>query len=116
MTHKAVKIANLLIDRYINIGVIDLFILKPFKEELLFELLNKYDCVITLEEGFINKGGLDSLVSGVLDRQNSNLRLKRMGFEDAYVFDMGSREHLHKLNHLDEESIIKVIKDFLQEL
>ena len=116
MTHKAVKIANLLIDRYINIGVIDFFMLKPFKEELLFELLNKYDCVITLEEGFINKGGLDSLVSGVLDRQNSNLRLKRMGFEDAYVFDMGSREHLHKLNHLDEESIIKVIKDFLQEL
>ena len=69
MTHKAVKIANLLIDRYINIGVIDFFMLKPFKEELLFELLNKYDCVITLEEAFINKGGLDSLVSGVLDRQ-----------------------------------------------
>ena len=113
MTHKAVRIANFLMDRHINIGVIDFFVLKPFDEELLFKLLNEYHGVITLEEAFINKGGLDSLVSGVLDRKDCNLRLRRMGFEDAYVFDMGSREHLHKLNNLDEESVIKVIKDLL---
>jgi len=113
MTHKAVRIANFLMDRHINIGVIDFFVLKPFDEELLFKLLNEYHGVITLEEAFINKGGLDSLVSGVLDRKDCNVRLRRMGFEDAYVFDMGSREHLHKLNNLDEESIIKVIKDLL---
>lgn len=113
MTHKAVRIANFLMERHINIGVIDFFVLKPFKEELLFKLLNQYHGVITLEEAFINKGGLDSLVSGVLDRKDCNLRLRRIGFEDAYVFDMGSREHLHKLNNLDEESIIKVIKDLL---
>lgn len=113
MTHKAVRIANFLADRHVNIGVIDFFVLKPFNEELLFKLLNQYRGVITLEEAFINKGGLDSLVSSVLDRRNSYLRVKRMGFEDAYVFDMGSRDHLHKLNNLDEESIIKFIEDFL---
>jgi hypothetical protein len=36
--------------------------------------------------------------------------MERIGFEDAYVFDMGSREHLHKLNHLDEESIIQSVE------
>ena len=110
MTHKAIKIANLLKDKNISIGVIDFFILKPFNEDLLFNTVNEYKYLITIEEAFINKGGLDSLVAGVVDRRNSKMRLKRLGFKDAHVFDMGSREHLHKLNHLDEESIIKVIE------
>jgi transketolase len=112
MTHKAIDIANLLKDKNIDIGVIDMFMLKPFNEDLFFESLSQYRNVITIEEAFINKGGLDSLVAGVMDRRNSKMRLKRLGFEDAYVFDMGSREHLHKINHLDRESIIKSIEEF----
>ena len=111
MTHKAIKIVDLLKDKNRNIGVIDIFVLKPFDEDLFFRSLSQYDYVITLEEAFINKGGLDSLVASIIDRRDSKKRLKRMGFKDAYVFDMGSREHLHKLNNLDEESIIKVIEE-----
>jgi len=110
MTHKAIKVAHLLKDSPTKIGVIDIFMLKPLNEPLFLEVLNQYDWVITLEEAYINKGGLDSLVASVIGRKNSKVRLKRMGFEDAYVFDMGSREHLHQLNHLDEESIIKTIE------
>jgi transketolase len=111
MTHKAIDIADLLKDKNMDIGVIDMFMLKPFNEDLFFESLSQYSYAITLEEAFINKGGLDSLVAGVMDRRNSKMRLKRLGFEDAYVFDMGSREHLHKINHLDEESIVKIIEE-----
>jgi transketolase len=111
MTHKAIDIADLLTDKNIDIGVIDIFMLKPFNEDLFFESLSQYSYAITLEEAFINKGGLDSLVASVMDRRNSKMRLKRLGFEDAYVFDMGSREHLHKINHLDEKSIIKIIEE-----
>ena len=111
MTHKAIKIADLLKDKNISIGVIDIFILKPFNEDLFFKAINEYKYIITLEEAFINKGGLDSLIAGAVDRRNSKMRLKRLGFKDAYVFDMGSREHLHKLNNLDEESIIRVIEE-----
>lgn len=110
MTHKAIKVADLLTHKNISIGVIDIFVLKPFNEDLFLRSLSKYDYVITLEEAFINKGGLDSLVASIIDKRNSKKRLKRMGFKDAYVFDMGSREHLHKLNNLDEESIIKIIE------
>ncbi len=110
MTHSALKAANLLRDKRLSVGVIDLFMLKPLDEERLFETMSGYEQVITLEEAFINKGGLDSLVANILTRNGSNVRLKRMGFEDAHVFDMGSREHLHKLNHLDVESILQTIK------
>lgn len=112
MSHKALRVASLLNKHKIEVGVIDVFFLKPLNEGLLSKTLNPYDYVITLEEAFINKGGLDSLVASILTRRNSKFRIKRMGFEDAYVFDMGSREHLHKLNHLDEESIIKSIEEF----
>jgi transketolase len=111
MTHKAIKVAHLLKDSPTKIGVIDIFVLKPLNEASFVEALNQYDWAITLEEAFINKGGLDSLVASMIGRKNSKVGLKRMGFEDAYVFDMGSREHLHRLNHLDEESIIKTIEE-----
>jgi transketolase len=115
MTHRAVKVANMLAEDNIDVGVIDAFLLKPMDEDEFFETVNRYKSVITLEEAFINKGGLDSLVSCVMDSKNSNIKLKRMGFKDAYVFEIGSRDYLHKLNNLDEESIIKIIKEILKE-
>jgi transketolase len=110
MTHKALSVANRLRIKGVSIGVIDLFMLKPLNEERLFETISGYEQVITLEEAFINKGGLDSLIANILTRNHSKIRMERIGFEDAYVFDMGSREHLHKLNHLDEESIIQSVE------
>ena len=112
MTHKALRVANLLNGHQIRVGVIDLFMLKPLNEKLFSESISQYDYVITLEEAFINKGGLDSLVTNILTRRNSKFRIKRMGFEDTYIFDMGSREHLHKLNRLDEKSIVKNIEEW----
>lgn len=115
MTHRAVNVANMLAEDDISVGVIDAFLLKPVNEDFLFKSIKKYKYIITLEEAFINKGGLDSLVSCVVDSNNSNIKLKRMGFKDAYVFDIGSRDYLHKINNLDEESIIKIIKEILKE-
>lgn len=104
--HRALKVAA----KVPGIGVIDVFILKPLDEKLLFETLKKYDSVITIEEGFLNKGGLDTLVSNILRFNQSDINLKSLGFNDKYVFELGDRDYLHGLNNLDEESIIKVIK------
>ena len=115
MTHKALKIRELLIKENINIGVIDTFLLKPFSEDKFFKALGRYKLVVTLEEGFINNGGLDGLAAAILDKRDSQIRLKRLGFDDTYTFDIGDRQHLHKLNNLDEESIIKNIKGMLRQ-
>ena len=115
MTHKALNVAKKVAENNISIGVIDVYILKPFNEDFFFEKIKKYSQVVTIEEAFINKGGLDGLISKILNNKNSRIQLTRMGFEDAYVFDIGSREYLHKLNNLDEESINKIIKELIQE-
>jgi len=107
LTHRALKAAQELP----GVGVIDVFILKPVDEKLLFETFEKYEYVITIEEAFLNNGGLDSLISKILRANQSDIKLKGLGFNDKYVFDLGDRDYLHKLNNLDEESIIKTVKE-----
>lgn len=113
MTGKAIMAAQSFKGK--NIGVFDIFMLKPFNELKFLKALKKYKYVITIEEGFINKGGLDSLISGAIENSGLNIKIKRMGFKDNYVFKVGSREYLHGLYNLDCPAIIKNIESFLRE-
>ncbi|RMH54804.1 MAG: transketolase [Candidatus Hydrogenedentota bacterium] len=113
MTHRALAACESLKSEIIDVGVIDVFLLKPFDEGKLFETLERYDGIVTLEEGFVNKGGLDGLISSLLEKNGSRKSLAALGFKDAYTFDVGNREYLHRLNQLDEESILRTIKSML---
>lgn len=110
MTHSALEVAKRLLAENAKIGVVDVFILKPTDKELLFNCIKRYKHVITIEESFINNGGLDCLLSNIITDRNAGIRLHRMGINDKYIFDIGSREYLHKLNDINVESIIKKIK------
>ncbi len=113
MTHKALNAAKRLQEDDINVGVLDMIILKPVNEELLSDSLKNYKYIITIEEGFINKGGLDSLILNIINKYQLNIQLKNLGFDDKYVFGLGGRSHLHEINNLDEESIIEIVKEYL---
>lgn len=114
MTHTALKAAEKLISDGMKIGVIDVFVIKPINASLFFQVLSKYKHIVTLEEAFINKGGLDSLVMSIMNEKGASLKLTNKGFKDSYVFDIGSREYLHRLNRIDAESIAEDIKDLLK--
>lgn len=113
-THTALKIADNLEKEGVRIGVVDVFMLKPFNLNLFYEKIKRFKHILTLEEGFIDKGGLDSLVSVVLGNRNRSIQLIRLGFKDSYVFDLGDRNYLHKVQALDEETIYKRIKKILR--
>jgi len=115
MTHKAIKIAEKLNKCGIDIGVIDLFLLGDFDKTRLVNAVKKYKQIITLEEAFINKGGVDSFILSILDENDLKINLHRIGFKDKYVFDIGSREYLHQLNKIDEGSIGRLIKNIKSE-
>ncbi|MEW6088403.1 MAG: transketolase C-terminal domain-containing protein [bacterium] len=114
MTHKALKVVNILKEKNINAGHIDFFLLKTFDEKRLSEVMSKYKYIFTMEEGFIDKGGLDSLISNILRRNKFSSELNAFGFGDGYVFEVGDREYLHKINNLDEESIIETITKIME--
>jgi transketolase len=111
MTHKALKIAQKLQAENQRVGIIDVFLLKPIDEEAFFNTLKKYRHIITIEEAFVNKGGMDSLISNMLRRRKSDIQVISFGFSDRYLFKPGSRDFLSELDHFSEEDIIKAIEE-----
>jgi len=111
MTHKALKAAKEFCGKDRKIGVIDMYILKPVDKDLLFNALGRYKCIITIEEAFINKGGLDSLISNMINRRNAGIKLVSLGFDDRYIFRFGNRDYLSGLSNFSEEDIIRVIAE-----
>jgi len=109
MTHLSLKVIKKLQNNNKNVGLIDIFMLKPINEELLFDAIKQYKYVVTIEEGFVDKGGLDTLILGILSNKNSSIKLKRLGFKDEYLFKFGSREFLYGQNNFDEENIVRTI-------
>ncbi|MBF0541298.1 MAG: transketolase [Nitrospirae bacterium] len=106
MTHTALDAAKSIG----GVGVIDMFGIKPFNERLLLETLSKYSAVITLEEGFINKGGLDSLILNLIEGKRDKISyFTNRGIKDEYVFDIGNRQYLHEINNIDVEGVKNTI-------
>lgn len=106
MTQRAMGVASELE----GVGVVDLFMLKPFNQEKLYETLSRYRRLVTMEEGFINAGGLDAAIASLVTERRSPLTLDRVGFNDRYVFELGSRDQLHQINGMDEGSVMALVK------
>lgn len=115
MTHTALEVAETLSKNGINIGIIDLFLVKLCDAEALYTSLEKYSYVMTLEEAFIFRGGMDSSIADLLlNHNNRDIRLFRLGIEDQHLFELGGRAYLHQMNRLDVPSIIQRIENLLK--
>lgn len=111
MTHTALTVAKAL-EGKVSCGVIDAYLLDTVDEAALAGCLRPYARVATLEEAFIGCGGLDSLVSCVLERQNLSARHTRFGFQRGFNFDNGGRLHLHKCVGIDPESLVSTLSQY----
>lgn len=87
------------------VGVLDLFMLKPFDEARLAQTLRKYECIVTIEEAFAAKGGLDSLILHLANRHDLPAHVRCIGFADTYRFDNGGREHLRALYGFSRQAV-----------
>lgn len=108
MSQQAVVVADELKGQSINIGVVDLYRIKPVNEVLLLELIGQSKQLITLEENSI-VGGTGTIVGELLSDNRRSIPLKRIGLEDKQHFDYGSREWLHKLYRIGKEALMEQI-------
>jgi transketolase len=113
-THKAIKLTNQLSRKGVRIGIVDVFMLKELNKNTLLDVLKKYKAVFTIEEAFINKGGLDSLIYSLLASQ-TKIKFKSFGFDDKYIFISGKRDFLAETTNFSESAILKAIMEFEQQ-
>lgn len=96
MLHTALKVAESLAIAGKTVGVIDLFDLARFSPDKLYKTLDGYEGVVTLEEGFRGRGGLDSMLFEFISRRKLNAKMLNIGVEGGYRFELGTREDLHE--------------------
>ncbi len=96
MLHTALTAADHLQAAGIQVGLIDLFDLARFAKKPLYQELRRYDTVVSMEEGFVGRGGLDSLLYNLLGQHEVKPALLNIGV-DRYRFELGSRSELHEL-------------------
>lgn len=110
MTHIALQVADDLNKKGCSVGLIDVFLLKNMNTLKLKAVLASYEILVTLEEGFIWRGGLDSLVASLTLSTKTPKPVYPLGFDDSYIFEVGDRKHLHEIAGLSVESIVERIK------
>lgn len=109
MTQKAMRVAAILNTNGVKVGVIDVYRLKPVSEELLVDIIGRYKKIITLEEGFVDNGGLDSIVMKTIARNRLDCIVKCLGFKDAYAFDIGGRESIYEKHGLGDAAVMQAV-------
>lgn len=111
MVHRALEIAAKLEKYSIDVGVIDLYRLKPVNKELLLESIEKTKSIVALEEHLV-AGGIGSIIAEIMVDNNKVRPLKRIGIEDKYYYAYGDRKNIQSLCGLDRDSATTTISDW----
>ena len=109
---KNVTDAIVLVDNNVSIAHYDLRFVKPLDEKLLHSVFQKFDKIITIEDGTI-KGGFGSAVLEFASANNYTNTIKILGIPDTFIHH-GSVEELQQLCKIDATSILKEIKTFIE--
>jgi transketolase len=96
MLHTALSVADRLSSHGLKVGIIDLFDLAGFSAAALREELVRYDTVVSMEEGFAGRGGLDALLGDFIRHAAPDIALVNIGVEGGYRFELGTRAELHE--------------------
>ncbi len=109
MVHTALQLAQQLQKNDIEIGVIDLFNVTHFSDEAFKYELQSYKHIISLEEGFVGKGGMDMMILNWLNKNHLSKNLHNFGVKGSYQFELGNRLELHQKIGLGFDEIYQSI-------
>ncbi len=107
------KSSEILQKKGINLTIIDARFAKPLDENLLWQVANEHEILITVEEGSI--GGFGSHVSKFLTDKNlldNNLKLRNMVLPDKFI-DQDKPEQMYKIAGLDSFNIVDKVLETL---
>ena len=110
MLHTALKLSDRLAEEGVEVGVIDLIDISRMHDQIL-TIVSKYQGLVSMEEGFCGRGGMDAMLFDAAARHQLKSRILNIGVEPAYRFELGTRAELHEQVGIGIESVrIKVIE------
>jgi 1-deoxy-D-xylulose-5-phosphate synthase len=95
----------------LNATVANMRFVKPLDEQLILQLAETHDIIVTVEENVI-AGGAGSAVNTLLHKHKVLRHTLNIGLPDAFV-EQGTREELLSLCGLDKQGIVKQIQEFV---
>ncbi|KUJ00642.1 transketolase family protein [Vibrio sp. MEBiC08052] len=114
MVHTALKVAHRLEEIGVSVAVIDLFDIQDCDESSLIRQLQQSQVIISMEEGFRGRGGVDARIGELLRTHRMNQPFLGIGVEPDYRFELGKRDELHEQVGIGTESVFCQIRDFLK--
>ena len=116
MLHTAFKVAERLKAIGHSVGVVDLFDIANFDAQKLQSTLSAYSGVVSMEEGFRGRGGVDAMLFEFIARRNLKLRMHNIGVEGGYRFELGSRVELHEQVGIGPAFVENSVSAFIESL
>ncbi len=113
VTHTALKVVHELKNKGVILGVVDIYNITHFSKNDLLSEIKKYQFVVSCEEGFAGRGGLDAMIGELLRNNNVDIKFMGLGINPRYSFELGSREFLHERAGIGKKSIIQSIEKFI---
>ncbi|MEG3639848.1 transketolase C-terminal domain-containing protein [Magnetococcus sp. PR-3] len=94
-----------------SIGMIDLFQLgRELDGKALAQCLGKYERWVTLHEGFLGCGSLDTVLDQLKQNHGLQAEVNHLGFPHVHQFVFAPREELHRRNGMGEERVKALLK------
>ena len=107
MVETACKVRELLLEKGIDVTVVNARFVKPFDETLIKELLNDNKMIVTIEEN-VKTGGFGQIIGNFLMEQSYSGKFLPISLPDIFI-EHGSVTLLRKKYGLDAESIAEKI-------
>jgi transketolase len=96
MMKTALRIVNDKLSGMNNIGLIDFFDLSCYSKDKLLNEIKSYNLIVSLEEGFSGRGGLDAMLNEFILKNDLNIKVFSIGVDPCYSFALGTRDELHE--------------------
>lgn len=115
LTHTALKVADLLNNKGFSVGVIDLINLTNFNQRKIIRDFKLTKTIVSLEEGFTGRGGVDSIFLNLFNKYQINKKYSSFGVKPEYLFEIGERDYIHEIVGVGSKKISKELTKLMKE-
>jgi len=113
MTQVAMQAQRQLEQEGHKISLVDMYNLTDFDADALAGVVRGHAVLMTVEEGFDGKGGLDALAYRLVSEKDLPVQVKANGLSSSYRFELLDRASLHEAAGIGENALAEKIRGFM---